>query len=110
MALRTRVDEISEIGRSTQGVRLMNLRRDDNIASIALLDYGRHVERQQALEAENATLAALAPDFNEASEGAYSADGLEYEGLAFDEIDELSMYDEEISIEDEERYDIDEEE
>ncbi|MCC6904825.1 MAG: DNA gyrase subunit A, partial [Anaerolineae bacterium] len=42
MALRTRVDEISEIGRSTQGVRLMNLRRDDNIASIALLDYGRH--------------------------------------------------------------------
>jgi DNA gyrase subunit A len=33
--IRTAVDGISRMGRSTQGVRLMNLRGDDTVSSIA---------------------------------------------------------------------------
>jgi DNA gyrase subunit A len=33
--IRTAVDGISRMGRSTQGVRLMNLRGDDQVSSIA---------------------------------------------------------------------------
>ena len=52
IALRTRVDEISRIGRNTQGVQLMNLAPGDTLASAAVLEEDRRVERERALQAE----------------------------------------------------------
>lgn len=52
MALRTRVDDISQIGRNTQGVQLMDLAPGDTITSVALLEEDRRLERERALEAE----------------------------------------------------------
>ena len=37
IVLRTRLSEISETGRNTQGVTLMNLNRDDEVAGIAIM-------------------------------------------------------------------------
>ncbi len=51
--LRTSVDTISRMGRSTQGVQLMNLSPGHTLASIALLDEGQRSRREAALEAEN---------------------------------------------------------
>ena len=56
MALRTSIDNISCIGRNTQGVQLMDLAPGDTIASIALLDAERRLEREKALQAEQAQL------------------------------------------------------
>ncbi len=47
MTLRTRLDTIRQTGRSTQGVYLMDLRGDDTVASIAILE-----KRQQRLREE----------------------------------------------------------
>ena len=58
-ALRTDVVNISQIGRNTQGVRLMKLRDGDEVASIALLDQERRVEREEALEAERRKLEGM---------------------------------------------------
>ncbi|GAB4473412.1 MAG: DNA gyrase subunit A [Anaerolineae bacterium] len=55
-ALRTRVDEISLIGRNTQGVQLMKLAPGDSIVSIALLDMGRRAARERALMEDNQAL------------------------------------------------------
>jgi DNA gyrase subunit A len=54
MTLRTWADDISQIGRSTQGVQLMKIPRGDSIASVALIDFDRHEERLRKLE-EQAT-------------------------------------------------------
>ncbi len=53
MALRTRVETISLIGRNTQGVQLMNLADEDTLASVALLEEDRRLQREQALQAES---------------------------------------------------------
>ena len=52
-ALRTRIDDISIMGRSTSGVQLMKMPDGDTLASIALLDQSRIDERMRALEAES---------------------------------------------------------
>ena len=39
--LRTSVDTVSLQGRSTQGVRVMDLREDDTVASVAVIREGR---------------------------------------------------------------------
>ncbi len=57
IALRTRVDDISRMGRSTQGVQLMNLAAGDLLASVALLEEGRRVERERALQAQRYEIA-----------------------------------------------------
>jgi DNA gyrase subunit A len=59
-ALRTAVENISLIGRNTQGVRIMRIPKDDFIASIALHDEARRVEREEALAAETHDLEAQA--------------------------------------------------
>lgn len=51
-ALRTTVENISLMGRNTQGVQLMDLEEGDTIASIALLDEGRRLQREQELKNE----------------------------------------------------------
>jgi len=58
-ALRTPVDGISRIGRNTQGVQLMNLPDGGKLASVALLEEDRRLERQKALEEERAQLEAM---------------------------------------------------
>jgi hypothetical protein len=52
--LRTSVDTISVQGRITQGVRVMDLRGDDVVASVAVLREGRlsRVEEQEGEEGE----------------------------------------------------------
>jgi DNA gyrase subunit A len=63
MALRTEVDNISRIGRNTQGVQLMKMAEGDTIASIALFDDARRREREEAMDAEIASFGEpLPPD------------------------------------------------
>src|SRR5574341_1553722 len=52
ITLRTPVDNISAMGRNTQGVQLMDLAPGDGLASMALIDEERRAEREAALEAE----------------------------------------------------------
>jgi DNA gyrase subunit A len=59
-ALRTAAENVSLIGRNTQGVRIMKVPKDDYIASIALHDEARRVEREEALAAETHDLEAQA--------------------------------------------------
>jgi DNA gyrase subunit A len=59
MALRTPVETISIIGRTTQGVQLMNLAPGDRLASAALLEEGRRAQRAEALKAESDALATI---------------------------------------------------
>lgn len=65
MALRTTSDNISEMGRSTRGVQLMNLAAGEVLVSVALLDEDRRVEREKALQAESDALQATAPDMQQ---------------------------------------------
>lgn len=62
MTLRTPVSTISQIGRNTMGVQLMNLAHGDTLASIALLDEGRRAERERVLSAEEEEFIASVPD------------------------------------------------
>nr|MBN1229064.1 DNA gyrase subunit A [Anaerolineae bacterium] len=57
-ALRTVVDNISQIGRNTQGVQLMNLAEGQVLASIAVIEEDRRLERQKALEEDQNVLAS----------------------------------------------------
>lgn len=52
-ALRTRVEDISQIGRLTQGVQLMDLAQGDILVSVAVLDEGRRAQREKALAEES---------------------------------------------------------
>ncbi len=62
MALRTQVGNISQMGRNTQGVQLMNLASGDTLASAALLEEDRRVEREKAREAEQAEMVVESSD------------------------------------------------
>jgi DNA gyrase subunit A len=53
VVLRTRVKEISESGRATRGVKLMNLGNGDNVASIARIAYADLRSVGAAQESEN---------------------------------------------------------
>ncbi len=48
-AIRIPIETISQIGRNTQGVRIMNLGKDDYIVSTAVLDIERRAERERML-------------------------------------------------------------
>jgi DNA gyrase subunit A len=63
-ALRTTVDEITTIGRNTQGVQLMNLAKSDTLVSIALLDRDRRAERERALQAETREMVEASPQMD----------------------------------------------
>ncbi|MBN1429839.1 MAG: DNA gyrase subunit A [Anaerolineae bacterium] len=67
MALRTPVDNISQMGRSTRGVQLMKLAPGDLLVSTALLDEDRRLERERALLAESEALHAKALEAHQAS-------------------------------------------
>lgn len=53
--LRTRIGDISQIGRLTQGVQLMDLGEGDMVVSVALLDERRRLAREKALAEDNQT-------------------------------------------------------
>jgi DNA gyrase subunit A len=53
VVLRTKVEEISESGRATRGVKLMNLGNGDNVASIARIAYADLRSVGAAQESEN---------------------------------------------------------
>ncbi|MBN1310032.1 MAG: DNA gyrase subunit A [Anaerolineae bacterium] len=67
MTLRTPVDNISQMGRSTRGVQLMKLAPGDLLVSTALLDENRRLEREKALQAESDALHAEALEAHLAS-------------------------------------------
>jgi len=50
IVIRTRVDEIRRIGRATEGVRVINLKTDDRVASIEAVAKAEPSERPQARE------------------------------------------------------------
>jgi len=66
MALRTPVDNISEMSRSTRGVQLMKVASGDSLVSVALLDEDRRMEREKALKAESDELISAAPEASQA--------------------------------------------
>jgi DNA gyrase subunit A len=55
-ALRTQIDNISLIGRNTQGVQLMKIGKDDVVASVALHDEAKRAEREEALTSQTQEL------------------------------------------------------
>ena len=68
--MRMPVDQISIIGRNTQGVRLMSLDGETKIASVALLPHQEIVPDEDETAAPEATAEAPAPETNaEAPEG-----------------------------------------
>ncbi len=68
--MRMPVDQISIIGRNTQGVRLMSLDGDTKIASVALLPHQEIVPDEDETAAPEATAETPAPETNaEAPEG-----------------------------------------
>ena len=69
MVNRTHVDEIRVIGRNTQGVRIMDLREGDKIASIAKIAR-EEVEEERALAAEEGSTEALSTQGEEGESGA----------------------------------------
>jgi DNA gyrase subunit A len=77
MALRTPIDNISEMGRSTRGVQLMNLGAGDVLVSVALLEEDRRVEREKALQAETDALQAAAAQTPEAEQTALPLDEID---------------------------------
>jgi DNA gyrase/topoisomerase IV subunit A len=62
MTIRTPVSNISQFGRSTRGVQLMNLAAGDYLVSMALLAEERRLEREKALEAESSELTSEIPE------------------------------------------------
>ncbi|MBL8003369.1 MAG: DNA gyrase subunit A [Flavobacteriales bacterium] len=70
ITIRTRVSELRELGRATQGVRLIELRSNDRIAAVAKVDSGLH-EDEEGQEGEAPTEGG--PDAPEA--GTEVADG-----------------------------------
>lgn len=54
ITIRTRVSELRELGRATQGVRLIELRSNDRIAAVAKVDSGLH-EDEEGQEGEAPT-------------------------------------------------------
>jgi DNA gyrase subunit A len=74
-ALRTTVDEITTIGRSTQGVQLMNLAESDTLVSIALLDRDRRAEREKALQAETREMVEASPQMDAQETDFFAEDG-----------------------------------
>jgi DNA gyrase subunit A len=65
--LRTPVDNISQMGRSTQGVQLIKLAPGDILVSTALLDESRRLEREKNLQAESDALHAEAIEAQQAA-------------------------------------------
>ena len=70
MALRTRVGNVSQISRNTQGVQLMDLAEGDTITSVALIEEDRRLERERAFEAEREAFEARLRDANGGEDGA----------------------------------------
>ena len=68
--LRTSVDDISQQGRITQGVRVMDLRGDDTVASVAVIREGRLSQvkgEEDEAESENGEVVAVVEE-NQAAE------------------------------------------
>jgi DNA gyrase subunit A len=100
MALRTPVETISLMGRNTQGVQLMNLAEGDTLASVALLEEDRRVQRAEALRASHEELQIVsyeqyAPEEDDLTDYEADDDLSEASGLGrFDPNDSLEDFDE----------------
>lgn len=97
-ALRTTIDGISLIGRNTQGVQLMNLPDGGKLASIALLEEDRRLERERALEEERIRLEALKEESRPVHEAAPEAYEIEEEFVEDDFYDDGLFEDDEPDI------------
>ncbi len=63
--IRMSVANLRVMGRATQGVRLINLREDDSIASVARVEVDEEEAKMLALEEENAENAENTPEENQ---------------------------------------------
>ena len=70
ITLRLAVENLRVMGRATQGVRLINLRDDDSIASVAKIEDGALEEKNGIVESENIEIA----DGNETANDAETTD------------------------------------
>ncbi|MCB0791765.1 MAG: DNA gyrase subunit A [Flavobacteriales bacterium] len=55
LAIRMNLEQLRVLGRATQGVRLIDLRKNDQIAAVAKVDAELHVEEEQGTEGANGT-------------------------------------------------------
>lgn len=53
VAIRMSVDELRVMGRNTQGVKLINLKGNDEIAAIAKVEMDKSVEDAEIMEGDN---------------------------------------------------------
>ena len=68
--LRTRIDSIALVGRSTQGVHLMDVAHRDSVASIACFDVGQPPKARQTATKKEASSAGAAPPVKTAAQKA----------------------------------------
>ncbi len=68
--LRTRIDSIALVGRSTQGVHLMNIAHRDAVASIACFDVGQPPKARQTATKKEASGAGAPPPVKAAAQKA----------------------------------------
>ena len=55
VVIRISVDKISELGRVTQGVRLIHLKENNFVSSISIVEKEENVESEEVAESEEAT-------------------------------------------------------
>src|SRR5512144_190108 len=72
MVQRTAVSGISRMGRPTQGVRLMNLKKDDRVSAVALVV--ESTENGDGASASGAPIAEAAPDLESVADEAAAAE------------------------------------
>lgn len=68
VAIRMGMDEMRVMGRNTQGVKVINLKKNDSIAAIAKVEMDKDVEEAEAIEDETlpGAVDSLIPEFRDA--------------------------------------------
>lgn len=88
VAIRMNMDEMRVMGRNTQGVKVINLKNNDEIAAIAKVEMDKEVEEDET-DGNEETTDSNNPEFNKASQANENA------GNDMDEANELKKDDQE---------------
>jgi DNA gyrase subunit A len=100
IVLRTEVSGISKLGRSTRGVRVVNLQDGDSVAALAVLTYEdltREVDGGSRDEDDAVVLESLAAGGSELVDGTDLEDG-ELDGAELDDLDDSGLDDDEAAL------------
>jgi len=87
VAIRMNMDEMRVMGRNTQGVRMINLKKNDEIAAIAKVEMDRDVVEEEEL-LEGSEVAILPADENETPETENNSEAENSDNIAEDSSEE----------------------